>query len=196
MAGTGNVKAEALLPPPSGPELGLPQRWGRRRAQLTGIKVILSRSKRGGDRAAHPSVGPLSMAHGDGEGLTSGLSGCPVGGEGTCLCTPPAKGTHLLLCTALCGPWLFTFRAVGRAPLRTCDVSWSPCVCSWVCRCPLTSLPTWLVIGGGGSQTPLGARSVCDPFTTRASPPNLMFNGNFSTFTFLNFHLTILTRGL
>ena len=98
--------------------------------------------------------------------------------------------------TALCGPWLFTFRMVGRAPLRTCDVSWSPCVRSWVCRCPLTSPPTWLVIGRRNSQTPLGARSVCDPFTARASPPNLIFDGNFSTFTFLNFHLTILTRGL
>ena len=56
--------------------------------------------------------------------------------------------------------------------------------------------PTWLVIGRGDSQTPLGAGSVCDPFTARASPPNLIFNGNFSTFTFLIFHLTILTRGL
>ena len=67
VSGTGNTKAEAPPPPPSVPELGLPQRWGRRRARLTGISVLLNKSKRDGDRAARPPVRPLGVAHGGGE---------------------------------------------------------------------------------------------------------------------------------
>lgn len=131
----------------------------------------------GGMSRPHPSVGPLSMAHGDGEGLTSGLSGCPVGGRdlplhSTCQGNPFAA-LHGLVWAGFSpsGQW------AGHA-LRICDVSWSPCVCSWVCRCPLP--PCHLAGNWGRGSEPLWEPDqFVIPSQRGLLPPNLMFNGNF-----------------
>lgn len=55
------------------------------------------------------------------------------------------------------------------------------------------SLPlphSWQVIGGGATQTPSGNQvSLWSPHNKGFSPINIIFSGNFSTLTFLNFHL-------